>query len=177
MRPGKVVTIRLNPRDCMGVLDVIDKAGLSIEGASFPALVSLALGSLLQTVRDEGVIPDRAGFEYSEMMAPYHGQRSNRRKLEITDTIHKAGSSIRSRGLSKPAGVLDELKEPAQATAGRTEPVVVNEMSADLRRAGRRLTELLQKKDLAEEPGSGVVWQQSDQEEYDQLYQQVYPNG
>ena len=182
MRPGKVASIRVNPKDCMGVVDVVEAAGLRVEGMSFPAMVSLALGSLLQTMRDQGIIPDRAGFEYNEIMAPFHGSRRSKRKLEITDTIHKAGSGIKLQGLSKPAGDFSALTEPrevgptVQPEPARKE-VDAEPVPAEVRRARTRLTELLQKKDLAEEQGSGVVWSAGDEEEFQQVYKMVYPEG
>lgn len=157
------------------MIDVIEAAGLKVEGMSFPAMVSLALGSLLQTMRDQQVIPDRSGFEYNEMMAPYHGQRSNKRKLEISDTIHRAGSAIKAKGLSKPAPELTFPSEPARPHQVVPELVPERPATGDDLRARRRLTELLQKKDLAEQ--GSVVWQAEDEEEYQQLYRMVYPDG
>lgn len=183
-----VATIRVNPKDCMAVLDVMEAVGITIEGMSFPAMVSLTLSSLLQTARDNGQIPTRDGFEFSQMMAPYIGQRRTKKKLQIADAMHKLGSSVSAPKLSAPQ------RGAFQVPAGRHEPPVESELSVpergpfdlpkivedvspEQRQARRRLTELLQKKDLSEEQGNGVIWQTSDEAEFQEVYRMVYPEG
>ena len=34
MRPGEVVTVRINPTDCMGIADVLVAGGIDAEGMS-----------------------------------------------------------------------------------------------------------------------------------------------
>lgn len=192
MRPGMVATIRVNPKDCMAVLDVMEAVGITIEGMSFPAMVSLTLSSLLQTARDNGQIPTRDGFEFSQMMAPYIGQRRTKKKLEIAKTMHELGSSVHAPKLSKPRRGGFELPQPqARSAHGDDEselsvpkergpfdlPVMVEDVSTEQRLARRRLTELLQKKDLAEEQGNGVVWSPADEKEFQAVYREVYPEG
>lgn len=71
MKAGRVVTIRLNPRDCMAVVDLVQQLGAPIERMSFGSVVSLALTSALQTLRSAKMLPERDGFEYSEIMAGF----------------------------------------------------------------------------------------------------------
>lgn len=170
LRPGNVVTIRINPTDCMSVVDVVKQAGVLTPGMSFASMVSLSLSSVMQTLRDQGIIPERDGFEYLEIVGPYISKQ-DARKIEISKTLASAGSRIKVSGLSQPkheAGPTHH--EEPQA------PAEIKPVSTEQRLAGRRLTELLQKRDLAEH-GTDVIWSSADQKEYDELYKVVYPEG
>ena len=67
MRAGNVVSIRVNPTDTLSVIDLMKELNMPMHTLSFPAMVSLALASSLQALREQGVIPERTGFEYNEM--------------------------------------------------------------------------------------------------------------
>lgn len=90
MNPGRTANIRINPKDCMSCIDVVQKTGVNLKGASFAMIVSAALSSLLESMRQNGIIPDRDGFEYAEMMRDYpmpsKGERA--RALAITKTFN-----------------------------------------------------------------------------------------
>jgi hypothetical protein len=164
LRPGIVSSIRVNPKDCMSVIDVMDKAGVNIQGMSFSGMVSLALSSLLENCRQQELIPTRDGFEFTEMVGPYLNQ-SHAKKVHVTNTIGSLGSRIQAPAIENPKMQIKELvsaKDPISA--------------AEVREAGVRMTELLKKKDMAGE-GTGVIWQQSDEEEFQRLYAIVYPEG
>ena len=178
MRPGIVATIRVNPKDCMAVLDVMDAVGITSEGMSFPAMASLTLSSLLQTARDNKQIPDRSGFEYAEMMQPYVNQPRTRRKLEITNALHQVGSEMRITGLSDPRQGAFELAGRSDGPESESIDAPVElEVTGEMLRDRRRLTELLQKKDMADDGKPGVLWQASDQLDYDEVFKRVYPEG
>lgn len=102
MRAGKVVQIRLNPKDCMSVVDVLDVAGINIKDLSYAQAVSLAMGSILAGLREAGTIPDRDGFEYSEVMAPWDSGRS-KRKLDVTRFISQQ-SGLQPRPVAVSSG-------------------------------------------------------------------------
>lgn len=88
-RPGRVVQIRVTPRDCLSVIDVWDKLGVKIEGASFSQLVSTALASALESFRKNGIIPDRDGTEYSRMMERFPDIKAARaRALSINEVMY-----------------------------------------------------------------------------------------
>lgn len=172
MRPGLVVTQRVNPKDCMSVVDVIKATGMNVRGMSFPAMVSLTLSSLLEQMRQQGIIPTRDGFEYLEIMQPYLGSGRNKRKLEITGTLHELGSRMRTPTLADThAPLLGHQMEVREYSAPIAEEVV----SAEVRRARTRLAELCAKKDLAE--NGGAVWAERDEVEFQELYVIVYPEG
>lgn len=129
MRAGKVVNVRINPKDCMGVIDVVKKAGVYVPGMSFSQMVSLALSGMMQTLRDNEIIPDREGWEYLEMMGPYL-TKQNGRKLEVTKVINSIGSALHVRGLSPPA---QAVGAPAQVESYTYHnPVVLSDEQVEL---------------------------------------------
>ena len=69
MKPGRVVYIRLTPKDCMSCVDVTAQAGYNPNPMSFGQIVSSAIGVMLESLRQTKIIPDREGFEYASMMA------------------------------------------------------------------------------------------------------------
>lgn len=167
---GQVCKIRVNPKDCMAVIDVLTAAGVRLDGMSFAAMTSLALSSLLQTMRDQKIIPTRDGFEYLDMMQPYLGKHHHHKKIQVTDALKAAGDKIQIQGISKPAAD-EDTPQREYVPELKSEP-----QSADEMRARSRLQELVQKKDMAEN-GDGVIWSKTDQAEYDECYAIVYPNG
>ena len=50
MKVGRVVSIRVNPTDCLSVIDVVQKIGLNIRGISFSQVVSIALSNSLPAI-------------------------------------------------------------------------------------------------------------------------------
>lgn len=161
MRAGLVATIRINPKDCMSVLDVMEKAGVNTNGMSFPAMVSLALSATLNGLRTEGLIPDRDGFEYLDMMTPHMNGR-NKRKLEITKTIHDAGSRM---NISLPA----EHRE-----VNPLSPVQVMQaaaaMTPEVRELKQEFTDLNNKREAFEDQVKGISWTSSEEDRWQQLY-------
>lgn len=106
MRHGKVVSIRVNPTDCMAIVDMAQKLGVSESGMSFSQLVSISLTSLLEAMRQNNVIPTRDGFEYGRMLAAYPNPRGEARKAAIamTRAIGQAGSDFQVKAVI-PASV------------------------------------------------------------------------
>lgn len=91
MKGGRVVRVRVNPPDCMAVLDVCAVLGITSQARfSFDQLVSIALKSLLEAARGHGTIPKREGFEYIKMMEPYMERvpgQDRARKLQLTSLM------------------------------------------------------------------------------------------
>ena len=82
MKPGFVVSIRLNPLDCLRVLALIQDNVRST--MSFAQCVSLTLSSMLQDMEESGRIPTQDGFDYAEKMAPYKRMNGVRKKRVMT---------------------------------------------------------------------------------------------
>lgn len=181
LKAGLVISLRINPKDCMSVVDVLAKTGMIVPGMSFSAMTALALSSLLETMRQQGHIPTRSGFEFTEMMTPYLDGR-HARKVAAAKALEGLGSDFSAPVMPAQETVLPrheagqltppphQLKNPHLSSYG-------NEQSSEHRQAARRLTELLQKKDLAEDGAAGVVWSATDQAEYNECYAVVYPEG
>jgi len=81
-RVGQTAMIRLNPQDCMTVVDVVQKYGLYISGMSFSQAVILAFACMSQTFRKNGLVPERDGFEYEEMLSTFPSETRGRRAFQ-----------------------------------------------------------------------------------------------
>ncbi len=98
MKIGRVARIRVNPKDCMAVVDVLKKLDIVPRGMSFSQGVSVVLSSALESFRQSGLIPIRDGFEFSQLLEVFPPDRpaDRARKLEITEIMsaHKAPALI-----------------------------------------------------------------------------------
>ena len=87
--PGRVVRARINPADCMGVADVINKLGLTPQRFTFDQAVRIALSSLLESARQNGAIPRRDGFEFNSLMTQFQPRPQDQaRHLEIAKLVN-----------------------------------------------------------------------------------------
>lgn len=163
LKAGEVVRMRVNPRDCISALDVLDAANINYRAMSFAQCISLAFSSLLETARQNGLIEEPDGFEFLNRMAQFKTSvsASHRKKMEITAAMQEIGSRIHVPAIDK------EIRPP---------PTTVDTRTTEQRLAGRMLHELCEKLDLSQK-NPDVKWQQSDQEEYDRLFKIVYPEG
>lgn len=206
LRAGQVVRIRVNPTDCLSVLDALEKAGINVrqQGMSFSQCVSLALSSLLMGARQQGWLPEPDGFQYANRMSQFRGFSGHAEKLAITDAITAAGATFQMPGLStaqvqESSQLERDRQENERAlehalgpnwrekvgtsadrypTAEPTEPGTREApVPAEEREARRRLGELAYKKDLVEDGVDGVIWSARDEEEYQRYYKVVYPHG
>lgn len=95
MKGGRVITIRVNPEDIMGCIDLVKKADSNMPGMSTAMIVRLALSGLLESARRAGVVPRRDGFEFEQMIAPFDRQ-GHGRKMNITDVVEQHEADSRS---------------------------------------------------------------------------------
>lgn len=137
--PGRVVQIRVSPRDCMACVDLVKKLepdkpwGALPPGSSFAQLVSFSLRVLCESARLSAVVPTREGFEFSELMEQWPdtpGSRSQARKVDISRTIERA--------------IGEDGRVPGVQQMPRGAP-----MSAEQRRATTRMHELFFKQEHA----------------------------
>lgn len=147
---GTVVRIRVNPEDCLSILDLVEKLPIPFkENMSFAQCVSLGLSSLLETARQQGLLPEVDGFQYLERMSRF-GSKYNgvhKKKLEFTKTVGQLGSNFKSPTVQPPA-----------AEVSTYQPPVVQLSEAQI----TRINELNEKMDSGN-------WTEADQREYDQL--------
>lgn len=182
MKAGIVSSIRINPKDCQSILDVLDKAGVYTQGMSFASMVSLALGSLLEAARKDGIIPEPDPFQYLNRLQPYI-KAKHARKLEVTKVLHNAGATLQAPPVT--ASLTEPQAEDAFASAvqlpttggGAGAPSAPEYSDEEIREASSRLTELLHKKDLVDAQAPGATWTDADTAEYVKVFNIVYPDG
>lgn len=178
MKAGHVATIRVNPRDCQSVLDVLDAAGIPRQALSFAQCVSLALGCLLETARRSDVLPEPDEFEYLNRMSPYVGKGKRSTKVRMAEAIHSLGPKLRAPVLVEQGAQAGFGEDHTADLGAMPEAAPVSQVAVSpeaLREAQKILTKLLVKKEQAED-GEGS-WSPSDQEDFDRYYSVVYPHG
>lgn len=89
MKGGKVVTIRVNPQDCLSVLDVVNSLDIDKGNMTFATQVSLALTCAIDTLRKLKAIPENDGFAYLERMQPYEGGKSTKNRRRLTEKLYQ----------------------------------------------------------------------------------------
>lgn len=139
--------MRVNPRDCLSAIDVVQQAGIAVQGMSFAQICALAFSSLLEACRARGVIPTRDGFEFDEMMTGFPADTGHARKMAISKAVESVGS---------------ELRVPP--------PQPVKAWNPEVARAERRYKELAARKEF-----DPLNWTPQDQEEMDGLFKELFP--
>lgn len=77
LRSGRIVRIRVSPKNCMAVSDFMDL--LQVKGdMSFSQVVSVALASAMEMLMENKLIPRRVGHEYERMMGKYPATEKER---------------------------------------------------------------------------------------------------
>lgn len=160
MRPGEVVTVRINPTDCMGIADMLVIGDVNTEGMTFSQATATVIQSMLESARMQGIIPTRDGFEFSKVMQPFARKRKGPPKGGLIAAMHNMKMSV-----SRARDIV-EIITPVEEVAA------IASMTAEQRQAGLRLKELLIKQEHASDS-----WSAADQAEFDQLYKIVYPDG
>jgi len=87
--PGHPVTVRLNPTDELGVLDVLQYVGVQTVNLSWAQCVKIAMGSMLEGMRASGLIPRPDGFDYEQrVILPYFAHETHKsrgQKIKFTE--------------------------------------------------------------------------------------------
>lgn len=168
MKVGIVARIRVNPRDCQSLLDVLDRAGVQRQNMSFSGCVSMALASLLETARLQKIIPEPDPFNYLNRLSQYvgNGNAQQNTRSAVASGMGRLGDSISAPTLAGGAQAVRPAEPP-----GVTEP----DNLAELEYAKSRLSVLVTEKDMAE---NGVGnWPLDKEQEFQLLYKIVYPHG
>lgn len=127
-KEGVVAAIRINPKDCLGVLDLLEATGVSTSEKSFSHMVSLALSSLLEAARKQGFIPVEPDmFLYGARM----GRHFRHSREEVAGNIKLA---LPSTGEAAPipahsSTVSVEVQRQAMARLQQLEEIRENEPS------------------------------------------------
>lgn len=151
MRPGMVVSIRVNPKDCQSVLDLMEKIGYKTYGNSFSHLVSMTLASLLETARQQGGLPEPDPFQYLNRVGPFVGGKRSGRKLSVAKAVNELGANFQAPTM--PVGQPSPVSQPSAAPGDAP--------TAEQREAVRRMQELEFKRENAPD-----TWSSRDEEEY-----------
>lgn len=178
MKAGVVTTLRINPRDAQSVLDVLDAVGLPRHTLSFAQCTSLALGALLETARQNKLIPEPDEFEYLNRLGPYIGPAKKSKRTKIASQLHDMGGGLRAPALvGKPVQArTSRFASPETAATQEQVAEVVQEAadSPEVDAAKKSLTRLLMEKEMKEDEGT---WTAEDEEAFQRVYRVVYPNG
>lgn len=135
MKYGMIAQIRVNTKDCLAVLDLMGVLGIDpYDGRSFAQCVSLALSSMIQTMRDRGVIEQQEdGFQYLNRMAPFLGSRNNKRKYLASEALGKAmGEGVPALTIPKSVNVKHPGQYIPEAITGFTESGVTDSAAQPL---------------------------------------------
>jgi len=173
VKAGLVVRLRVNPKDCQSILDLLDKVGVPYNNLSFSQCTSLALASLLETARTHKTLPEPDPFQFINRMGNFIGQghTMQRKRLAAANALGSIGESFHA-PTTEPARPFEQYDPSIHPVPG--EPEVI---TADRMRDARRLSELASKKDMWENGNRSVSWSSQDEEEYQQLYKVIYPEG
>lgn len=88
MKGGMVVQVRINPKDCLGILDCAITAGIEVGNKSFASLTSAVLSSLIAMAREMKVIKEEEdGFQYANRMAPYQAGKATSARKQYAQTL------------------------------------------------------------------------------------------
>lgn len=73
----------------MSCVDVVAQVGYNPGPMSYAQVVSSALSVILESLRQSQIVPDRQGFEYADIMAPWKedAMADRGRKLSITKSL------------------------------------------------------------------------------------------
>lgn len=190
MKAGLVVRLRVNPKDCQSILDLLDRVGVPHNSLSFSQCTSLALASLLETARTHKTLPEPDPFQFLNRMGNFIGQghAMQKKRLAAANALGSIGESFHA-PTTEPArqfhgdpcihGVLygAYCASCGSEHVGDDIPAAAEPMSADRMRDARRLSELASKKDMWENGNRSISWSSQDEEEYQQLYKVIYPEG
>lgn len=90
MKAGMVAQIRVNPKDCQSILDMMGVLGIDpYDGRSFAQCVSLALSSALHGMRTNRILPEVDPFQYLNRMGPFLQSRNNKRKANMAEMLYQ----------------------------------------------------------------------------------------
>jgi len=95
MKVGMVTQIRVNPKDCLAILDIIVACGINpYDGRSFAQCTSLALSSLIGVARRAKIIPEEEdGFQYANRLDPFINSRNDKRKYSFDKMLYQRASA------------------------------------------------------------------------------------
>ena len=138
MKAGTVVQLRVSAKDCLGILDLMESLGIDpYDGRSFAQCTSLALSSMIQVMRDRGVItPEEDGFQYLNRMSAFIKGKNDKKKRVAADTLYRMMDEV------KPIPSIPEQAAQRLTMDEETQILLAEEMKVldDRRNAGAALS-------------------------------------
>lgn len=111
MKAGMVTQIRVNPRDCQAVLDIMGIIGVDpYDGRSFAQCVSMAFSSMIASLEKSGVLQEPDPYQYLNRMAPFIDSRNNKRKYAGAEALYRNAAN----GMQAPTLPSVNVKHPGQ---------------------------------------------------------------
>lgn len=167
LRTGLVATIRVNPQDAQSVLHVLEKAGIKRGMNSFSVCVSDALGILLESSRQGGIIPEPDPYNFINELSDFVGDGAPDRRRKSKPAIG-VGQELHQR--------VQEVITQAAPTAPYVDPAIPTdpEKLIEYKEAIKRLTSAQQKKDLVDQGTPDVYWSDSDEADFQRDVKIVY---
>ncbi len=158
---GLVFHLRLNPKDIMACIDCMVAADIHIpRGMSLSSAMKRGIGIALETLRSSKVIPQRDGFEYSEMIAPF--TMPNRQ-----DKIAVGHKMVVQEGRDEIADIpRSRIEKPASERYRITEDDLTRARVRD--RLSRQIKELTFKKEA-----DPLNWKKADQQKLNRLEKEI----
>lgn len=153
MRPGLVVTIRVNPKDCQSVLAMMKVSGLDTSKETFSSMVSTVFSGLLQATRTNKTIEEPDATRYWNQMGRYHKSEKGKSRSAIANTIRE-----------QIKVAVRDVEEDDDTPAEAIDPKV--------KLAGIRMQQLMDKEEQTPE-----LYTVDDKIEFKELYKIVYPDG
>ena len=114
MKAGMVTTVRISPKDCISILDILDVAQVRRDNMSFASCTSLALSSLIGMARQAGIIEEPDGFAFLDKVGPYRDGKNNKVKRLTSNSLYLAAQhgsaaiSLPRVNTSMPPQVMEE---------------------------------------------------------------------
>lgn len=85
-----VARVRVSPKDCLAIMDLMEGMGMDPYQHSFSGCVSLALSSLIAVARKGGIIKqEEDGYQYLNRIGPFMDQASTKVKRERTNSMYE----------------------------------------------------------------------------------------
>lgn len=69
--PGHSVYLRVNPTECLQIIDFLKNAGIDPAGRTFGSCVSIVWHALMKDAHQRGFMRNVDGFQYTEQMAQF----------------------------------------------------------------------------------------------------------
>lgn len=135
MKGGMVVRIRLNPKDCLAILDIMETMGIDVRQRSFASCSSSAFSSLIALARKMKVIKEEEdGFQFLNRMAPFLNETNNKVKQAQSKILwERAQYGSEPPQLVQPSPAKsDVVQASAETTLTEVDGVSVNELMQEL---------------------------------------------